>query len=167
MSTNLLLFWSMESPVLHTAVDDLESFLWVLVWTLIHIFKQVAIITNERAIILVLDHIFSSHHIMDLCATRENGTKRAWPDHVFDGLIQDWLTISQQSQNDIYQLEAALLDLGDDDMESLKGILDDLDKCCRGVYKSFIEVGYNHLSQIRKFSTWKEVVDFNGKLLNK
>ncbi|SRR6266404_1642942 len=166
MSGNLLLSWFLKWPALHTAVDDLESFLWVLVWTLIHIFKQVARITNERSYILFLDHnIFSSHHIISLGAMREIGIRRNWPDQVFGGLIQDWLRISQQSQGHIDQLRPALLNLRDDDMESQKRVLDDIDTYCRGCYKSFIEVGYNHLSQIRKFSTWKEVVDFNGELL--
>ncbi|KAH9066159.1 hypothetical protein EDB87DRAFT_1542454, partial [Lactarius vividus] len=39
--------WSGYAPALHTAADDLESFMWVLVWSLVHIFKKVANITIE------------------------------------------------------------------------------------------------------------------------
>ncbi|KAH9040469.1 hypothetical protein EDB85DRAFT_1850184, partial [Lactarius pseudohatsudake] len=35
MSTRLLNQWRLNRPVLRTAIDDLESFLWVLVWSLV------------------------------------------------------------------------------------------------------------------------------------
>ena len=33
-----------SEPIIHTAVDDLESFLWVLIWVIAHILQN-----NERA----------------------------------------------------------------------------------------------------------------------
>ncbi|KAH9083530.1 hypothetical protein EDB83DRAFT_2212655 [Lactarius deliciosus] len=42
MSIRLLTGWYLGRPALHTAVDDLESFLWVLVWSLVHTFKALA-----------------------------------------------------------------------------------------------------------------------------
>ena len=41
MSLRLLAAWARDLPIVHTAVDDLESFLWVLVWALVHIFKKI------------------------------------------------------------------------------------------------------------------------------
>jgi hypothetical protein len=34
MSTHLLTAWNARAQALHTAADDLESFLWVLIWSL-------------------------------------------------------------------------------------------------------------------------------------
>ncbi|KAH8990117.1 hypothetical protein EDB86DRAFT_2807421, partial [Lactarius hatsudake] len=42
MSARLLDEWRLNNLVLHTAIDDLESFLWVLVWSLVCIFKTFA-----------------------------------------------------------------------------------------------------------------------------
>lgn len=46
MSMPLLDAWDLERPSLHTAVDDFESFLWVLVWSLVYIYKRFATTTN-------------------------------------------------------------------------------------------------------------------------
>jgi len=35
MAKRLVMAYTKETPVLPTAVDDLESFVWVLVWTLV------------------------------------------------------------------------------------------------------------------------------------
>ncbi|KAH9036686.1 hypothetical protein EDB84DRAFT_1268997 [Lactarius hengduanensis] len=40
ISLRLVNAWSRNVPALHTAADDLESFMWVLVWSLVHIFKN-------------------------------------------------------------------------------------------------------------------------------
>ncbi|KAI9428577.1 hypothetical protein H4582DRAFT_2042989 [Lactarius indigo] len=51
--------------------------------------------------------------------------------------------------------------------DSQKRILGELDERCGKVYKEFIQLGYRHLQTIRKFSNWRDVMDFNGELLNK
>ena len=55
-----------EIKALHTAADDLESFFWVLVWSLVYIFKKVATITNEDSIILRLEAALSGHMFNDI-----------------------------------------------------------------------------------------------------
>ncbi|KAH9026484.1 hypothetical protein EDB85DRAFT_1844617, partial [Lactarius pseudohatsudake] len=37
ISLRLVNAWAANHPALHTAADDLESFMWVLVWSLVHI----------------------------------------------------------------------------------------------------------------------------------
>jgi len=41
MSQRLLNPWDDDEPIVHTAIDDLESFLWVLIWALVQIFEGV------------------------------------------------------------------------------------------------------------------------------
>jgi hypothetical protein len=57
MSTHLLTAWNARAQALHTAADDLESFLWVLIWSLNNIFKMVATITNKNSKVLQLEAI--------------------------------------------------------------------------------------------------------------
>ncbi|KAH8981173.1 hypothetical protein EDB92DRAFT_1756331, partial [Lactarius akahatsu] len=47
VSLRLVNTWAANRPALHTAADDLESFMWVLVWSLVHIFKKFATITVD------------------------------------------------------------------------------------------------------------------------
>jgi len=53
-----------------------------------------------------------------------------------------------------------------DNIDSQKRILNELDECCRVVYKEFIQAGYHHLEEIKKFPNWNAVVNTNGKWLN-
>ena len=62
-ASHLLVALAMGMPGLHTAVDDLESFLWVLVWSLIHIFTKSAKTTDTHSINNQIMHAMSSFHM--------------------------------------------------------------------------------------------------------
>ncbi|KAH9159621.1 hypothetical protein EDB89DRAFT_1864685, partial [Lactarius sanguifluus] len=47
MSMRLLEAWDYGEPALHAAVDNLESFLWVLIWSIVYIFKKFVTMTNS------------------------------------------------------------------------------------------------------------------------
>ncbi|KAI9444821.1 hypothetical protein H4582DRAFT_853102 [Lactarius indigo] len=96
MSTHLLQNWSTGLPALHTAIGDLESFLWVLVWSLVHILKKFANITNETSIIHRIGHTLSSSLVSEVL-TREH-KMRYWKDIVFGDLIRKWVEISETSR---------------------------------------------------------------------
>jgi hypothetical protein len=162
MSTHLLSAWNLEVRALHTAADDLESFLWVLVWSLVCIFKVVTPITNRNAIILRLESAFSSHTFMGI-KLRDDIARFHWKDKVFRGLIEDWLGIAQASRDVIGKQEEMLLSSRDDENKTL----DELDNHCEEVYEKFIRTGYEHLDTLRRrFSSWREVTECNGNSLN-
>ena len=151
----------MGARALHTAADDLESFLWVLVWSLIRIFKKLAANIHEDSIISRLERAFSSRSFIGIL-DRERLVKIHWKDRVFADLIEDWLHISLDSQVNIRKLEKRLLGLVDD-RDAENGILDELDEHCKKVYEDFIQIGYNRLHTIRtKFPNWGEVMNANG-----
>ncbi|KAH8999062.1 hypothetical protein EDB92DRAFT_2111150 [Lactarius akahatsu] len=168
MSIRLLDEWYLDNPVLHTAIDDLESFLWVLVWSLVRISKELAKIPNRNSIIHRLGHIVSSRNYTDMLL-KERLIKRQWTDKVFRGLIRDWLRISETSRTVVSELQQTLIELVNDGdtSDAQKRIFDELDERCGKVCKEFIQSGYRHLQAIEKFSNWRDVVDFNGELLNK
>ncbi|KAH9047876.1 hypothetical protein EDB84DRAFT_1263205, partial [Lactarius hengduanensis] len=169
MSIRLLSEWYLDRPALHTAVDDLESFLWVLVWSLVHTFKGLAKIPNKNSIIHRLGHILPNHNYGDMLL-KELLTKEEWTDKAFGGLIQDWQRISETSRRYVSEHQMALIRLvkdgGNDTGVTQKRIFDELDEYSREVYKEFIQSGYRHLQTIREFSSWEDVVKFDGERLN-
>ncbi len=91
MSIRLLHAWSCDQAVLHTAIDDLESFLWVLVWTLVHIFKEFTTFDNAKGTINTLTQTYSSYDFsknQNKALVVKFGWGRA---EVFGGLIHEWL----------------------------------------------------------------------------
>ncbi|KAH9081658.1 hypothetical protein EDB83DRAFT_2670046 [Lactarius deliciosus] len=160
VSIRLLYAWFKKRPALHTAADDLESFLWVLVWSLVQIFKER--VTGDHSAIHHVWNALSGRSFPELIF-KEYLTKCDWSDRVFRGLIQEWLGISGESRTIVNQLQGRLLSQGSDMEED---ILDELDEHCRSVYRHFIQAGYRHLEEIEKFPDWNAVVDFNGDELN-
>lgn len=163
ISTHLFNAWDTGDEALHTAADDLESFLWVLIWSLVNIFKKVATINNRKSKILRLDAALSGSTFNEILR-RETLIEISWHDKVFKHLIDDWLNISRRSRTTVVDCERRLLTL----VDAEKDIFDKLDKHCGAVYEEFIRTGYEHLKTIRrKYPTWNDVMDYNGRLLNK
>ena len=156
MSMHLLDAWDRNAQALHTAVDDLESFFWVLIWSLVKILKKVASITNENSTILRLEKALSSHSF-DSILRRES---IAYKELAFMDFIDDWQKIKQDAYYNIKNLERRL-HLSNKDSE-IQDIFNELDKHCLVAYEKFIQEGYKHLQIIQmKFPSWEDVIDHN------
>ncbi|KAH9018200.1 hypothetical protein EDB83DRAFT_180246 [Lactarius deliciosus] len=165
ISLRLVNFWAANKPALHTAADDLESFMWVLVWSLVHIFKKFATITVDSATINRLAHAFSSFNTGTVLT--KGAILRLWPDEVFGDLIREWRMISNDSYEFLMQVEKALSAAESrNDMDSQKREWDRLEKHCGETYIKFIRAGYGHLENIRGYGDWEAVIAENGELLN-
>ncbi|KAH9009970.1 hypothetical protein EDB85DRAFT_2298298 [Lactarius pseudohatsudake] len=165
ISLRLVNAWAANKPALHAAADDLESFMWVLVWSLVHIFKKFATITIDSATINRLAQAFSSFDTRTVLS--KSSTLRYWPDKVFGDLIEEWRRISNDSHEFLRQVEKALLAAESrNDMDSQKTEWDRLEKHCGEVYIKFIRAGYAHLENIRGYGDWEAVIAKNGELLN-
>jgi hypothetical protein len=169
MSDRLLISLEKKTHVLHTAVDDLESFIWVLVWSLIYILKGVADITNENSTVHLLTHYLSSRYIPNI-RSREGTAMDYWPDRVFKDLLVTWLQIARKSRKQVDQLAENLLaseSPDNSDPPDIEMVLGDIEKYCRDVYKEYLQTGFKYLRTIEVFSDWAAVVDHNGKSLHK
>ena len=170
MSLRFLRALQRDRRVLHTPVDDLESFLWVLVWSLVHILISMKKDNNEglqedneedlqlRMILTVL----SSRYIPDV-TDRETLVADGWPDMVFGGLILEWLEIAKDSRRLVMRPQTAFLRSSDNDARERN--LDHIEDCGSETYKKFFQAGYKHLQNIREFSDWEAVVNFTGQPL--
>jgi hypothetical protein len=166
MSLRLVSAWAENTPVIHTAPDDLESFLWVLVWSLVHIFKDLGRITEESTI-NHLARVFGNYHDADVIVSK-GITVELWPDKVFKGLIQEWLKTSADSRWFLQDFEHTLAHAklrGNSDVHSQERECDRLEKHCEEVYTKFIQAGYSHLKHIRGYRDWKAVMDEDGEKL--
>jgi hypothetical protein len=158
MSIRLLSSWDEHKPIVHTAVDDLESFLWVLVWALVHILKEFG--TTKNSTVDQLAERFSSYSI-PLIMMKESTIQRHWKDVVFGGLIREWLAISLDASLAVEQHVGNVFGSGSDVNFQHEGAFDRLEEYCRTVYMEFIQTGNKHLESIRRYSDWKAVVDAN------
>ncbi|KAH8983755.1 hypothetical protein EDB92DRAFT_1557930 [Lactarius akahatsu] len=150
--------WARNRPALHTAVDDLESFMWVLVWSLVHRFKKAEKITDESATINLLARACSS---CDSFVILGKGViVEFWREKVFGDLIQEWLRISSRSHRFLAQVEKSLsASESRNDADLQKRAWDGLEKYCGEVYFKFIRAGYAHLENIRGYRDWGAVID--------
>jgi hypothetical protein len=162
MSWRLLFALFNDEQVLHTPVDDLESFLWVLVSSLAYILAP-KITDEDSKMIRRISTSLSSRYIPDIFL-REEYVKEDWPDMVFGDLLLEWLEIAKNSRSAIDRLQEALLrSLGDSDAQERN--LDDIEDCCRETYKKFLQAGYKQIRNIREFSDWEAVVNCHGEPL--
>ena len=158
MSVRLLSAWDDDQPIVHTAVDDLESFLWVLVWALVHILKEFG--TTSNSTVDQLAERLSSYSIPQILM-RESTVQRRWKDVVFGGLIREWLAISLEASLAVEQHVGSVFRSGNDVDRQHEAAFDRLEEYCRTVYVELIQTGNRHLESIRRYSDWKAVVEAN------
>ena len=161
MSVRLLRAWACNQPIVHTAVDDLESFLWVLVWALVHIFKEFR--TTRNLMIDRLADWLSSYSIPEVMM-KERTIQLDWKDAVFGGLFREWLAISKEASFAIEQHVRTVIGLGHD-VDRRQGAFNQLEEYCTSVYMEFIQTGHKHLESIRRYSDWKAVMEANHEWL--
>ena len=157
MSSRLLTAWLQNAPTVHTAVDDLESFLWVFVWVLVHILKKFEKIKNSTIDALAVS--LSSYSITGVMA-RESIVDINWEDVVFGDLLQKWLTTSQMARKAVKQHIKTGFVL-EHDVGSQQKAFDQFEEYCKTVYTEFIQTGYKHLESLRRYSDWNAVVEAN------
>ncbi len=91
MSMNILAALKGHRSIFHTALDDLESFLWVLIWCIVHLSKDIeGARANNPGIDLMLDAWSGDVPVMANMAKLPI-TESLWKDAVFGSLIEEWL----------------------------------------------------------------------------
>jgi len=156
---HLLGAWQVQKPIIHTALDDLESFLWLLIWVIVYASKDLEGARNaNRGIQLMLD-AWSG----EVRANRSKHETAAfdWKDVVFGDLIQDWLNIFQQAHQENERLTQDMSTMLLDG-QKWKDTCNKLESHCKGIYGEVLESGFRHLEEVRKYSDWNKVVVANG-----
>lgn len=158
MSVRLLGAWINQWPIIQTAVDDLESFLWLLIWAIVHILKDKERATTHNIGIEIMLQTYSASIVSQ--RSKEINVECYWTDIVSRGLIQKWINIFRLARIDIQKLSQDLIETPLDSPQ--RGfVCSRLELYCMRIYNDVLNSGFEHLEDIRKYSTWDEVVDAN------
>lgn len=135
-----------QGPVIHTAVDDLESFLWLLIWVVAHVLKEKERVTKYNlGINLILDNWSGKETYM---SKGEIAAKR-WKDAVFGKVIRTWSKIFDDAEDEIdtHTQAMAAQPMGS---SGWKGACDELKTFCKKIYEEVLESGFKHLEEIKR-----------------
>jgi hypothetical protein len=141
-------------PIIQTAIDDLESFHWLLIWAIAHILKsQATAAPNPR--IKVMLTIFSDG--VSSQASKESMAEKWCTCVVFGDLIRDWLKLFRDARNEISRHTLALSEATSDGQER-EEVCNELEQYCMTVYQAILESGFSHLQKVKTYDTWNAVL---------
>ncbi len=158
LSMRLLTLWQLQATTIHTALDDLESFLWVLIWGIVNASKDIeGAMTANKGIELMLD-AWSGDMAKNM--DKYSIAEYNWKDAVFGDLIQEWLKTFQKTNKETRQLikHMSIMDL---DTQEWVDSCNKLESYCKDIYKEILESGFRHLKGVKEYSDWDKVVAAN------
>ena len=167
MSMRLLSADEENWATIHTALDDLESFLWLLIWGIVHASKNVeGAMTVNKGIPLMLN-AWSGDVKSNL--NKFLTAERSWRDAVFGGLIEEWLSILNKASKETMDLVDDLpeISLNNEEGSEWRRACDRLESYCMETYEGILKSGFEHLKKVQKFSNWTEVVAATAKMRTK
>jgi hypothetical protein len=138
-----------ENPV-HTAIDDLESFIWVLLWTLLHTIQRHDELSSDEAD--WLDGLLSDDY--GRLAAEKAGIRTQ-----IDDLIT--MAVTSKGLSALAPLLRTWLDLAHESFLLLemklksRPVNDDFHAFCKGWYQKYIDTGLSHLQNLPM--TWDDV----------
>jgi hypothetical protein len=158
MSTRLLDAWQLRGTTIHTAIDDLESFLWILIWGIVHASKDIAGAKRANEGIQLMLDAWSGDEKSNRSklSTAEND----WQDAVFGDLIQEWLETFRKARRENKRItgEMSTMRLGSQEWDNA---CNELESYCKDTYTKVLESGFRHLEGVRDYSDWDRVVAAN------
>ena len=148
-----------QGPTIHTALDDLQSFLWVLIWGVVHASKDIKGARDYNLGIKLMLEAWEGDNRLKFSIAEFD-----WTDVVFGDLIGEWLLIFARGRVDNQQLIRYLPTIPLDNQQGSEWCkaCDRLEAYCTKVYEDVLESGFNHLERVERYSTWEEVVAANA-----
>jgi hypothetical protein len=158
MSMRLLAARQLREKIIHTALDDLESFLWLLIWGIVYASKDIEGAKGaNRGIEFMLD-AWSG----DVISNRSKlpTAEESWDDAVFGDLIREWLDTFRQARRENKRVtrDMSTMRLGSQGWDNT---YNELESYCNDTYKKVLESGFRHLEGVRDYSDWDKVVAAN------
>ena len=161
MSMRILGLWLDHESIFHTALDDLESFLWLLVWCIVHLSKDIeGARANNRGINQML-RAWSGDMMAN--RTRLQAMEDAWDDAVFGGLIREWLDTFIRAFNETKKFTKYLSthEVNNERESRWTRTCDRLESFCKKTYEEILRSGFKHLEGVQSYSDWEAVVAAN------
>lgn len=174
MSLRITRGWILDEFILHTAIDNLESFAWVVLWCALHKLKNpskleafwIKRLTADKSR-QVLDFLDGKTGIIyDLSKKSINAMTFSKPLLLLLPLVSKWLSVSREAAE---RLDMFLLDFVEDSPhETLKnviadsvfaneenGLYDQLEDMCIDVYAEYLQAGVGFLKSRMERPTTK------------
>jgi hypothetical protein len=162
MSLRLLIACQLGEATIHTALDDLESFLWLLIWCIVHASKGIeGAMAANRGIKLMLDTWKDTNAMSNVA--KSYFAESCWKDAVFGGLIQEWLEIFRTANEETWGVLELLptIPLDNEPGSRWSRACSWLETKFTGTYEDLLKSGFHHLKNVEKYSNWEELVDAN------
>ena len=160
MSMRLLDASETNKKVIHTALDDLESFLWLLIWGIFNACKD---IDGSNLANPGMDNMrIAWSGGLSLNKNKYYNAEYSWRDAVFGDLIKEWLGIFRRThmENDRFTENMSGLNLKSKEWED---VCNELESYCQDIYKEVLESGFKHLDGVSQYVNWDKVVTANAR----
>jgi hypothetical protein len=160
MSMTVLGALQKRRSIFHTALDDLESFLWLLIWCIVHVSKDIqGARANNPGIDLMLDAW--SGDAMD--NRSKLSAAEGWKDAVFGSLIEEWLNTLRRMRGETSRLTEFLSthEVNNDEGSRWTRACDRLESFCKKTYEEILQSGFKHFKGVQRYSDWEAVVAAN------
>ena len=152
------------NTTIQTALDDLESFLWLLIWGIVHAVKDIdGAKAANQGIPAMLDAWSGG---VDTNSNKLSIAQRRWRDAVFGDLIQKWLGLFEPADRDNEQI-AKVMSTTTVGSQEWNDACNGLEIYCKKIYNEVLESGFRHLQEVKRYSKWDEVVAANSQRPNK
>jgi hypothetical protein len=159
MSLRLLGAWQVGEATIHTALDDLESFLWLLIWGIVYASKKIpGAMDVNKGIKLMLD-AWSGNANSNLAKLAH---ALGWKDAVFGDLIREWLGIFIRTRVENERFVQNMSSIRPGSKKWVKACKE-LESYCKDIYGEVLESGFRYLEGISQYPDWDRVVAANSR----
>ena len=156
----LLTAWLAGRAIIHTALDDMESFFWILIWGIVHASKNIEGAMDSNPGIQDMLSAWSGDVPMGHNLNKLSFIRHGWQDAVFGGLIKEWLNTFYRAHEESQQIIF--------DMSRMRpgchkwdNTCNKFESYCEDIYKEVLESGFRYLEGVREYPSWDKVVAAN------
>ncbi|KAJ7083688.1 hypothetical protein B0H15DRAFT_802729 [Mycena belliarum] len=160
MSQDMIRGMSRPLNTTHTALDDLESFTWVLVWECLHRGKSLNLLSDWDLESLDDFKVDSPQHLArfkgDFLSTCKDGGSK-WRGSFlspFKDLLARWAGIRWEASEQMADLRVEDIR---HDSDSVTQVLDKMDELCRGTGLNYVRAGLEHLQNLQE--SWRPTTE--------
>ncbi|KAJ7083686.1 hypothetical protein B0H15DRAFT_802728 [Mycena belliarum] len=154
MSQDMLDEMDWPSNTTHTALDDLESFIWVLVWECLHKGKSRNSLSNWDLKSLDGFKDCCPQHLASFKGAFLSTCRNVDPEledsflSPLAVLLAQWAGIRSEARRQMIALEKIRRRLSTDDSDGAAQVLDKMDVLCRNTGLKYVHAGLGHLANL-------------------
>lgn len=171
MSQALIYAWVAKKPFYHTAVDDLESFVWVLLWSVIDILQLRKALENkdERCYLQTMrsdkiKELLSRGTFLDMIEASALAGSASEGFKPFIELLVAWLKLAKAAFKAMVPCAPSLAEKAINVAEAIQegSRTTDTIEFYKGFYKDYVTIGFEHVKKLPETWDYIPTEDING-----